>query len=69
MMTRDRLVRAAAGCLLGLLACNTSASPRPGAAPPVESLASLGAELHIQFPPSTRLIGCAARMAWMTSST
>jgi hypothetical protein len=57
MMTRKRLVRAAVGCLLGVLACNTEASPRPGAAPPVESLASLGTELNIQFPPSTRLIG------------
>jgi hypothetical protein len=56
-MGHQTLFRAAVGCLLGLLACNTEASQRPGAAPPVESLASLGTELSIQFPPSTRLIG------------
>jgi hypothetical protein len=50
-------IRAAVGCLFALLACNTEASRRSSEASPVESLASLGTELNLQFPPSTRLIG------------
>jgi hypothetical protein len=56
-MSPQRFILAVMGCLLGLLACNTEASRRQDPAPPVESLASLGTELNIQFPHSTRLIG------------
>ena len=50
-------IRAIMAGLLGVLACNT---PDRGGQPhdqPVESLAALSAELSLQFPASTRLIG------------
>lgn len=43
-MSPRGFILAVVGCWLGLLACNTEASQRAGAAPPVESLVSLGTE-------------------------
>lgn len=56
-MAPRAFVRAGVRCLLGILACNTTASGGPGTTQPVESLAALGVELNLQFPPSTPLIG------------
>jgi hypothetical protein len=56
-MSAPMFICAAVGCLLGLLACNTDVSRQSSEASPVESLAALGTELNLRFPPSTRLIG------------
>jgi hypothetical protein len=51
------LIRAGLACLLGVLACNTKDTGTPDENQPVESLAALSAELSLQFPGSSRLIG------------
>lgn len=54
---RRLIIRAVAACALAVLACNTREPQRNGESAPPESLAALGTELNLRFPPSTRLIG------------
>ena len=57
MMRRREFLEASAWALLGAIGCKDGETRMNANAEPTESLAALGKELDLVFPPSTRLIG------------